>query len=157
MSEKTGKKGTYCSLSKWFKWSSSIIILVPVVIVIMAAINLSQGFDFENNMAPWYNQGIGIILIIFLVVSAIWVVLNIIMFFAAGTVRGDGPSPAKIRIGLLIALILVLAPIILGLIAHYNPWISGMNVWAPWVAVFGPMVGYIIGAIMGSSLQHNLD
>ena len=151
MSEKTGKKGTYCSLSKWFKWSSSIIILVPVIELILVAVNLAQ----NNQTNPdWYNTGIFALSIISLVTAVIWVVLNIIMFFAAGTVRGDGPSPLKIRIGLLIALVLVLAPIILGLIAYY---VVDMGQWAYWVAIFAPIAGYIIGAIMGSSLQHNLD
>lgn len=146
------KKSTYGTIAKWFKWASMIIILVPIVELVLIGICLSQGNDI-NNGPEWFNKGIGITLIIAVVCSIIWVILNIIMFFAAGTVKKDGASPLKIRIALLISLILVFAPIILGVINAY----VGLNwAWAYWVAIFAPTVGWIMGEIIGAKLQHNL-
>lgn len=150
------KKSTYGTISKWFKWSSLIILLVPIAELILVAINLAQ----KNSTNPdWYDTGILVLTIISLASAVIWVILNIIMFFAAGTVRNDGPSPLGIRLGLLIAMVLVLAPIILGLIAYFLDKNSGTELgnWAYWVGTLVPIAGYTIGAIMGSKLQHNLN
>lgn len=142
-------KSTYGTISKWFKWSSVIILLVPVVELILIAINVAQ----KNSVNPdWFNKGMLGLWIINLICALAWLVLNIIMFFAAGTVRNDGPSPALIRLGLFFALVLVLVPIILLIVNYYKT----LGDWAYWVGSLVPVAGYILGAVMGSKLQHNL-
>lgn len=140
------KKSTYGTISKWFKWSSLIILIVPIAELILIAIAIAQ----PNTKPDWFATGMFALWIINIVSAVIWVVLNIIMFCAAGTVRNEGPSPLGIRIGLLITIVLVVGPIILAFFA------DKIGDWVYWVWVFAPTAGYIIAAVMGSKLQHNL-
>lgn len=152
MSEQTGRKGTYYTLAKWYRWACIIIILVPLAVLIMAGINLAMGGSQE-----WYLTGVNVLSIISLVAAIIFVVLTIIMFFAAGTVRGQA-SPLGIRIGLLIALCLVFATGIFILVVSYIPSLQDEE-WVNWVVLFLPvitMAGYITGAILGSKIKNAL-
>lgn len=134
-----GKYSTYGTMAKWLKWSSLFILLIPIAIFIMALVNYFKPFGA-------YLPTVEVLDIILLVLSAIWIVLNIILFFAAGTVRNK-TSPAMIRIGLFFSFVLVLAPIIIGLLIYFDV-ITGNEKAVKIVEICLPLIvtiGYLIG------------
>ncbi len=148
--------GTYYTLAKWFKWSSLIVILVPLVTLIMGVVNAVQTNDIEKTLA-WYDTGIKVLSYISLVAAIIWSVLNIIMFFAAGTVRTDARA-GLIRLWLLIGLVLAISPIIITIIYDNVP---DFKAWegAKWLVAFIPLItiiGYTTGAVTGRKIQDAL-
>ncbi|MCQ3907628.1 MAG: hypothetical protein MJ219_02575 [Mycoplasmoidaceae bacterium] len=53
--------------------------------------------------------------------------MAIVMFFAAGTLRGVGASPLAIRIGLIITFALVFADVILSLVFQFHPTVKDQD------------------------------
>lgn len=157
MSEQTGKKGTYYTLAKWYRWACLIIVLVPLTIIIMAIVNTVMNGIENPAMEPWFKTGIYYLAIISLVAAVAFIILTIIMFFAAGTVRGQA-SPLGIRIGLLIALCLVLVVGILTTVCAFVPdleskkWVQITYMVSPFIS----MAGYITGAVLGSKIKRAL-
>lgn len=147
---------TYYSFAKWFRRCSLIIILAPIAYIICCALLLS----FEEGTLNYDNtqKAIEIILWINFISGILWLILAVIMFFTAGTVRGTGASPIGIRVGILIALTLVLAELILTILFKYHSdWTE--KTWVHWVGVFMPLinvVGYIVGAHLGKKVMHQL-
>lgn len=157
MSEKTGKRGTYYTLAKWYRWACLIIILAPIAIIVMAAVHVGKNGIGVASWEPWFETGISVLGIISAVAAIVFVVLTIIMFFAAGTVRGQA-SPLGIRIGLLIAICLVL---IVGILTAVCGWVEGLQdkKWVQIVFMVSPvlsMAGYITGAVLGSKIKRAL-
>lgn len=157
MSEQTGRKGTYYTLAKWYRWACLIIILAPIAIIVMAAVHIGMNGIGATSWEPWFETGINVLAIISAVAAIIFVVLTIIMFFAAGTVRGQA-SPLAIRIGLLIAMCLVL---VVGILTAVCGWVPGLQdkEWVQIVFMVSPfisMAGYITGAVLGSKIKRAL-
>ena len=130
----------YSTMSKWLKWSSLFILLIPVALFVMSMVVYFKG--------PWdsYEQVARILYIVLLVLSVVWTILNIILFFAAGSVKNK-TSPLAIRIGLLISFVLVFAPEIISLLIYYNV-ITGNEKVIEWLWLFMPLiivVGYMAG------------
>lgn len=150
MSQTPTKEKTYFSLAKWFKWSSIILLLIPLTLVILAIVQYCKP-----------NDGIikagGIITIVGLVVAVIWIILNVIMFLAAGNLRGI-KSPMGIRVALIIALLLVLSTAILSTLVYYdvldinNKAVQIVGIILPFVTI----AGYIVGAVLGSKIKKAL-
>lgn len=139
---------TYSKMAKWLKWASLCILLIPLAIFIMAVINFVT--DPVKIAWPTYNKVVGILYIVLIVLSVIWTILNIILFFTAGTVK-DKTSSTRIRIGLLISFALVFAPEIVSILMAFpidNPIIKEGKVanllWIlmPLIVVVGYMVGH---------------
>ncbi|MBQ0045761.1 MAG: hypothetical protein KBS35_02630 [Mycoplasma sp.] len=145
---------TYAKMAKWLKWSSLFILLIPVAQFIMGIVNYVKPITAFD-----YAKVNGILNIIILALSVIWIILNVILFLTAGTVKNK-TSPAMIRIGLIISFALVLAPIIVGLLMSYpkaNPIIPEGDI-ANWLWIFMPLIvtiGYIAGFSCASRAQHH--
>lgn len=104
---------TYSKMSKWLKWSSLFILLIPLAIFGMAIANYFGKLSGEK-----FNKIDGILWIVLIVLSVIWTILNIILFFTAGTVKNK-TSPTSIRVGLLISFVLVFAPEIVSVLMAF--------------------------------------
>lgn len=149
---------TYHSFAKWFRRCSLIILLAPIAYIICCVLLIVfKGSDSVSNYDNT-QKAIEVILWINFVAGVLWLILAVIMFFTAGTVRGTGASPLGIRIGILIALAMVLAELILSVLFKYHSdWEHKEWVW--WVGVFMPLinvVGYIIGAHLGKKVMNQL-
>lgn len=142
---------TYSKMSKWLKWSSLFILLIPVAQMIMGIVNHFKPFEK-------FDDVYGILNIIVLVLSVIWIILNVILFLTAGTVKNK-MSPTGTRVGLIISFALVLAPIIVGLLMVYptsGPIIYDAEL-TKWLWIFMPLIvtfGYIIGFCCAAKAQH---
>lgn len=145
--------GTYNKMAKWFKWSSLFILLIPIaqaVLVIVSSILVAQKeitdySDVVNNLMYAYV----ILAIIVLVLSVIWIILNIILFLTANTVKSKA-SPTGIRAGLFIAFVLVLAPLIIEIVFSFveiPEWANNDTARLVILAVMPVVValGYVIG------------
>lgn len=133
--------GTYSKMSKWLKWSSLFILLIPIALFIMAIVAY-----FDKMSIDTYNKTARILYIILLALSFAWTILNITLFFTAGTVKNK-TSPTAIRVGLLISFVLVFAPEIISILMYYEV-ITGAEktMWLLWL--FMPLIvtiGYIVG------------
>lgn len=151
MSERKGK-GTFYRLTQWFRWASLIILLVPlacfgcsIAIKVQGSNHVAEQTSYILN---WVSFG----------ASIVWFILNIIMFFAAGTIKGQA-SPLKLRIGLLLSFILVVGPTVAIIsIILCNPSWTGVQ-WIIWLLIFMPLIsaiGYIIGFISAGSAKRKL-
>lgn len=144
--------GTYFSLAKWFKRASLIVLLAPLALLIMVIVRNFTTFDSEAGYAAVLWIAIG--------ASVVWLVLQIIMFCTAGTVKGQ-ISPLATRFWLFIALVLVCAPEIM-LILPQIPSIwerIGSGDWVKWVGILMPiivMLGYAVGASIAGSVKRQL-
>lgn len=142
-----GNRSTYSTMSRWFKWASLFILLIPLAIFIMAIVNYFKPFDLFNNVT-------GILDIILLVLSVVWLVLSIILFFAAGTVK-EKASPLAIRIGLIISFALVFAPAIVYVLVAYKvipEQTKGLEI----LVMFLPLIialGYLVSYNCAKSAQ----
>lgn len=151
MATKNTKDNTYYSLTKFFKFSSIMLILFPLVEVILVVVGMSTsgGKDLE--------KAIRIIGIITTVLIVIWVILNIIMFVFAGNLRGL-KSPFGIRFGLLISMILAFAATIIYVLQWYHVIDIGGNALMvlSFVLPVLQMLGFIIAAVLSSKIKKAL-
>lgn len=136
---------TYSKMSKWLKWSSLFILLIPLALFGMA---IAQYFGKMTGAT--YNKVSGILYIVLIVLSVIWTILNIILFFTAGTVKTK-TSPTSIRIGLLISFVLVFAPEIVSIlmafpadkpIIHQGDVANLLWILMPLIVAIGYLVGH---------------
>lgn len=117
--------GTYNKMAKWFKWSSLFILLIPIANAILEITALVM-YQQPDGPTVWADtiakleKAYVILVYILLALSVVWIILNIILFLTAGTVK-EKASPTGIRIGLFFSFVLVLAPEILALIFYYIP------------------------------------
>lgn len=120
MSEQTGKNGTFFTLTKWFKWFGVILILVPVTWIIVNGLYLCPQLGGPTIIDQAAYDKVGFILeIITIVAAALWVILDVILIFAAGTVRAH-MSPLNVRVWLFIALVLVFAWAIFDILVWFD-------------------------------------
>ncbi len=152
MSNQNAKDKTYYSISKWFTWASFIIICIPIVILVLHAI----ATYWRPELADSFKPAVQWLLIISAAVSAIWIILNIIMFIAAGNLRGI-KSPLAVRLFLLIALALVLFSVIINILSQTGVLVEGQLLdTLILVSPIATMVGYLVGGILGSRIKHAL-
>lgn len=153
MSEKTGSRGTFYVLVKWFRWASLIIILAPIASLIFGIIDIIKNPKWvqgANDVLAWVTFIAGII----------WFILIIVLFFTAGRVK-DQINALWTRIWLLIALACVLAPAIVAILASTNiSIITNMSDATKIVIVIAlpiiEMIGYIIAAITAGRAKRKL-
>ena len=148
---------TYYGFAKWFRRCSLIILLAPIAVIVCYAILLiaKDGSTTYTNT----DNALNIILWINFAAGILWFILAIIMFFTAGTVRGQGASPLGIRVGIFIALVLVLAELVLSILFVKIPSLEEKT-WVKWVALFMPLInimGYAVGAKLGKKVMHALS
>ena len=131
------KYSTYATMARWLKWSSLFILLIPIAYLILFCVN-KWGTAIQS-----YESIVGGLEIALLVLSAIWIVLNIILFFTAGTVKNKA-SPMGIRIGLLFSFVLVMSPLIVGIVEHFTHSITWewLDLLLPLIVVIGYMAGF---------------
>ncbi len=154
MATKNTRDNTYYSFTKAFRFSSIIVLIAPVLLIILMIVSFAMG-----EPPKWVNTAGNVITIIAAVFALLWIILNIILFVMAGNMRGI-KSPLGIRILLLVALILVLSGAIVYSLFMFNviPPIQS-DVWNIVIAIALPilqMVGYIIGAVLGKKIQKAL-
>lgn len=155
MSERTGSKGTFYSLAKWFRWASLIIILAPVVLLVFGIIAAVKNYQ---TLPDWMLTGSSVLSIITLVAGVIWLILIIILFCTAGKVK-DQINAFSTRIALLIALIFVFAPAIVSVLGAYNV-ITLEGTAATIVAILLPIIeviGYIVAASTAGRAKRKLS
>ncbi|XQP55681.1 MAG: hypothetical protein ACOQNY_02635 [Mycoplasmoidaceae bacterium] len=143
--------GTYFSLAKWFKWASLIVLLAPLTLFILYLVWFS-GKEFD------VTSGYKTVVWIAIGASIVWLILQVIMFCAAGTVRGKA-SPFTIRFWLFIALILVAAPEIMLVLPMFPELFDKIKGFAKWVEMLMPiivMLGYAVGASIAGSVKRQL-
>lgn len=155
MSERTGSRGTFYSLAKWFRWASLIIILAPLVSLIFGII------DIVSKTTPeWIATGNIVLAWMTLIAGIIWFILIIILFCTAGRVK-DQINALGTRIALLIALAFVLAPAIIAILATNDvKVITDLSTGAKIIIVIAlpivEMLGYIIAASTAGRAKRKL-
>ncbi|XQP55415.1 MAG: hypothetical protein ACOQNV_01480 [Mycoplasmoidaceae bacterium] len=140
---------TYSKMAKWLKWASLFILLIPLTLFILSIVTY-----FDKMEVDVYNKTARIMYIALLVLSVIWTILNIILFFTAGTVKNK-TSPTMIRVGLLISFVLVFAPEIISLLLYYGV-ITGKEKAIELISLFMPLViaiGYLVGHSCAKNAQ----
>lgn len=141
---------TYSTMSKWLKWSSLLILLIPITIFGLGIANY-----LEKLSESTFYDVCRVLDIVLLVLSAIWIILNVLLFFAAGTVKHK-TSPLSIRIGLLISFALVLSPIIISLLIYYEV-ITGEEKAVNLVIILLPLLiafGYLVAFFCAQKTQY---
>lgn len=150
------QRSTYGKMAKGLKWSSLFIVLIPIAILIMSIMAIVGKMPLDS--CRYVSSILDFAL---LALSVIWFILIIIMFFAAGSLKGIA-SPLKTRIGLLVSLALVFAPLIVSLLSYYpvnNPIINPYNMWGLLVGLWISMpliivIGYLVSFFCARSAQH---
>lgn len=156
MSTRNTKDNTYYSLVKGFTFSSWVIILLPLVLLILNIV----AYCMKKTDSYWFIESTKIIAIIALVCAIAWCVLNVIMFIMAGNLRGV-KSPFGIRFGLMLSTVLVFSAEIINILIYVGIIKKGdteVN-WYTVLTMFLPamsLTGYIIAAAIGTSIKRDL-
>ena len=114
---------SFYSIANIFKWVSIFLILIPLTSFILSMIVTYSGVVIEQ-----YALVIQILSIVQLVGVVFWLVLNIIIFIIAGSVK-EHVGTVSTRIWLFIALILALGPSVFVILLVYDviPVFDGIN------------------------------
>ena len=114
---------SFYSIVNIFKWVSIFLILIPLTSFILSMIVTYSGVVIEQ-----YALVIQILSIVQLVGVVFWLVLNIIIFIIAGSVK-EHVGTVSTRIWLFIALILALGPSVFVILLVYDviPVFDGIN------------------------------
>ena len=114
---------SFYSIANIFKWVSIFLILIPLTSFILSMIITYSGVIIEQ-----YALVIQILSIVQLVGVVFWLVLNIIIFIIAGSVK-EHVGTVSTRIWLFIALILALGPSVFVILLVYDviPVFDGIN------------------------------
>lgn len=153
MATKNTKDNTYYSFTKAFRFSSIVVLIAPVLLIILMIVVACL-----REPPVWINITGNVVTIIAAVFALLWIILNIILFVMAGNMRGI-KSPLGIRIALLIALVLVLSGAIVYSLIAFKVIPDIPNQWALVLAIsliIFEMAGYIIGAVLGKKIQKAL-
>ena len=114
---------SFYSIANIFKWVSIFLILIPLTSFILSMINTYSGIVIEQ-----YTLITQILSIVQLVGIVFWLVLNIIIFIIAGSVK-EHVGTVSTRIWLFISLILALGPSVFVILLVYDviPVFDGIN------------------------------
>ena len=154
MSERTGSKGTFYSLAKWFRWASLIIILAPLVSLVFGIVDI-----ISKTTPQWVVDGNNVLSWIVFVAGIIWFILIIVLFCTAGRVK-DQINALGTRIALIIALALVLAPAIVAMLTATDIIKDMQDITKVIIVIVLPivqMIGYIVAASTAGRAKRKLS
>ena len=143
---------SFYSIANIFKWVSIFLILIPLTSFILSMIVTYSGVVIEQ-----YALVIQILSIVQLVGVVFWLVLNIIIFIIAGSVK-EHVGTVSTRIWLFIALILALGPSVFVILLVYDviPVFDGINyliMCLPLIEVVGFLITFIWSCSARSKLR----